>query len=645
MQAWLLITSPKSQNPDLQPPQFIEYRLSDLMPMKEVEEGANHLKHEVGQQASRAAQHALRGETYYQGQSGFKALADSTINAVPAHFNKGKKRLDNLHKHKSHEIESFKMQERVGHYDVQLAPEKNEKLKPHEQQIVHSKDKQNSLNDQIAKKKHAILDYEVRKNGGCPITRTSRFQKPEIYASTSVILSASDVAFMYNAIQHHADSSNVLALMSCLFLCAGVAINSDWAGRALDSGKQKLIKFALASASLFTLFQVALRLEVSSNIMFITPILIMVAAIYIAYCHAKDMPYFNLVEQLAKSEVELSNEKNKENSAKIAIQTIKDTYEATAKEKAKSDLKTLEQEKLSFEVFQCDLESEHELHIQKLKSIYEEGVIAYSRSYASASACRTKENGQDKHTQENGRRTGFRSLLIGFSIGLTSLFTACNDTPANTCSVGIVIDTTDTTSQLEPDALVKYYQTLTELDVQNLGNIDASVLITTVDDTHLTGMNYIHYPAPASYFLRVEEKEKQRVRQHLDSIRNIVSRISKGITPKSRSYIAESICNLAEAVSNTGATTKHVIIFSDLLVNTSGLNVYKVSSLSKSHKVKDKVVAYLNNACSLDLSGIHVTIVHKPDPAGTERYRFVQDCFREWFTSHGAASLKFIANL
>lgn len=145
----------------------------------------------------------------------------------------------------------------------------------------------------------------------------------------------------------------------------------------------------------------------------------------------------------------------------------------------------------------------------------------------------------------------------------------------------------------------------------------------------------------------LEEGESKFSRVELDRVDSILAfrqLLQKGLgarleqgSGQPTSEINHCVCRALNRMSESSATTKTVLIFSDLLQNDDKVSFYKSGIEDLTEEAYQSIAAAFHKACPLkDLSGIEVIVFQTPTVTSQKLVLAAQPIWKRYLESHGA---------
>jgi hypothetical protein len=145
----------------------------------------------------------------------------------------------------------------------------------------------------------------------------------------------------------------------------------------------------------------------------------------------------------------------------------------------------------------------------------------------------------------------------------------------------------------------------------------------------------------------LEEGESRFSRVELDRVDSINAfrqQLQKGLNERlvqgngqPSSEINHCVCRALNRLSESNATTKTVLLFSDLLQNDDKVSFYKTDIEELTEEGYQSITAAFNKACPLnDLKGIEVIVFQTPTVTSQSLVLAAQPIWKRYLESHGA---------
>ena len=211
---------------------------------------------------------------------------------------------------------------------------------------------------------------------------------------------------------------------------------------------------------------------------------------------------------------------------------------------------------------------------------------------------------------------------------------ACNARQHNTSEIAIMLDVTEPLlAWPKADELQQLYK----LENDNMNGVRL----------HVSELNDVSYNRQTPFVLEQGGSalttnrfdRKHEVEAFLEGIALYFDSITHDTLigrPKSSLYIP--LAMQLNSLSESNAEHRVLVVYSDLLENSSQLNLYDPETLSQLKNKPDTIAARLKRMTALnDLTGIHIYIVFQPrDTASDDTFRSVSGFFKTYFEQHGA---------
>lgn len=133
-------------------------------------------------------------------------------------------------------------------------------------------------------------------------------------------------------------------------------------------------------------------------------------------------------------------------------------------------------------------------------------------------------------------------------------------------------------------------------------------------------------------------KRKDKVKAFLAKIHKIISFTDTKAVGKDNSAVYYPIAMELNRLSKSKASTKLMLIYSDLMENTNTLTFYDKNTLKKLKTKPDYIQQNFESQLKLaNLSGIKIYLIYQPtNTKQDEDYKVVSDFYRKLFESKGA---------
>ena len=130
----------------------------------------------------------------------------------------------------------------------------------------------------------------------------------------------------------------------------------------------------------------------------------------------------------------------------------------------------------------------------------------------------------------------------------------------------------------------------------------------------------------------------EKVKKFNSEINKIVSGLSKEVVGKDNSSVYFPIAKELNRLSQSSATTKVMLIYSDLMQNTVEMSFYDKQKFNLLKTNPDLIKKYFDSQTELkNLSGIKIYLIYQPaNTTADENYRIVSSFYKNLFESKGA---------
>jgi hemoglobin-like flavoprotein len=143
---------------------------------------------------------------------------------------------------------------------------------------------------------------------------------------------------------------------------------------------------------------------------------------------------------------------------------------------------------------------------------------------------------------------------------------------------------------------------------------------------------------PENQWLGNKFQRKDKVKSFYATITTIASNTTTQVVGKDNSAVYFPIANELNSLSQSTATKKYLIVYSDLMENTSTLSFYNKASFNILKTKPEEIKRYFGSQMKLtNLSGITIYLIYQPvNTFDDENYRIVSGFYKALFESKGA---------
>ncbi len=229
-------------------------------------------------------------------------------------------------------------------------------------------------------------------------------------------------------------------------------------------------------------------------------------------------------------------------------------------------------------------------------------------------------------------------IIIGVSIGLIGSISHQNN---STISLSTLSDITDTLIA-KPDAK----EIVSLLGITGEGKWNGGEFrYSTVSDVSYNKHSDVRLSSANKWLSNEPERDKE-IKQFQKAIDEILSNNEVGPKGKRQSSVYLAIARELNYLSQKKVDRKYLLLYSDLMENTSELSFYSTQSMLWLKDYPDSVRDHLNKLQNLNnLTGITVIIIYQPEnPAQDQIFRVVSEFYRKLLEEKGA-TVTITANL
>jgi hypothetical protein len=214
------------------------------------------------------------------------------------------------------------------------------------------------------------------------------------------------------------------------------------------------------------------------------------------------------------------------------------------------------------------------------------------------------------------------------------LLTACTNLgfKAQTTAVSEIVDITDPlVAKPKPDNAVSLF----DLN-NNLWN-GASFRLLYITNVSYNPM-FEAKIEPENQWLSNKFQRTDKVKTFYTNINTIVSNTATQVVGKDNSAVYFPIANELNKLSQNTATKKYLVVYSDLMENTSTLSFYYKQTYDLLKTKPDEIKQYFDSQMKLsNLNGITIYLVYQPINAmNDEKYRVISGFYKTLFERRGA---------
>jgi len=226
-------------------------------------------------------------------------------------------------------------------------------------------------------------------------------------------------------------------------------------------------------------------------------------------------------------------------------------------------------------------------------------------------------------------------------------FSSCNEEATQTDGI-ISVDLTDTSLLKHIQAADFIANFVTEYFYGFDGTVSpdfGQITVGSIEETALSKTQTVVLEEGEHYLLRTENTRKQSIKQFNKNIEKAIDSTLQKRKAHQNSQLHRHLCECTRRFSKSTAGNQFVLMFSDLIENTSAnANFYRY----KKHPERllddyDKISQMMDADCSVDLAGVEILIVQLPNP-NSELGNVARKFWEKYFHSKDA-EVTFVANL
>jgi hypothetical protein len=231
-------------------------------------------------------------------------------------------------------------------------------------------------------------------------------------------------------------------------------------------------------------------------------------------------------------------------------------------------------------------------------------------------------------------------IIISLLITSLSLVWLNQNSHTNKTEISVIRDLTDTfTSKPNSETILHLYNFTT--DKWSEGDFR----FIEVTDLNINNI-YLVSISTKSLFLRNDFKRKDEIKAFNAKVDTIITETENLTSGKNNSAIYTPVANELNRMSKSSATSKNMLIYSDLMENTDKMSFYNKSVLNSIKKEPDKIKQYFESQIKLNkLNGIKIYIIYQPRNTEEDNaFSIVSGFYKQLFESKGA-DVEITANL
>lgn len=213
---------------------------------------------------------------------------------------------------------------------------------------------------------------------------------------------------------------------------------------------------------------------------------------------------------------------------------------------------------------------------------------------------------------------------------LIAVMAACSQKKETYNEVALLIDITDSQSFPPVEEIMPI------LHPENIW--DGSVFtLSTISDLSIT-KTYEASIEPINKWNGSEKLRKKEIKKFNSEVSRMILNISKTKQDKNNSAVYIAISEKLTQLTKSTAQKKTLIIFSDLLENTSNTSFYRKNDLNLISSNPEAIITRFEKIAPLpDLTGININIVHQPiNTKQDELFRKVSTLYKSMLERHNA---------
>jgi hypothetical protein len=144
---------------------------------------------------------------------------------------------------------------------------------------------------------------------------------------------------------------------------------------------------------------------------------------------------------------------------------------------------------------------------------------------------------------------------------------------------------------------------------------------------------------PENQWLCNKFQRTDKVKTFYTNINTIISNTATQVVGKDNSAVYFPIANELNKLSQSTATKKYLIVYSDLMENSSTLSFYNKESFDVLKTKPEEIKRYFDSQMKLNnLTGITIYLIYQPINAmDDEKYRIISEFYKAMFESKGAS--------
>ena len=514
----------------------------------------------------------------------------------------------------------------------------------------------------------------IEKLGKIPVKRPI---DNKVFAfSLLTILSGFEVPISFVALTNTAyfTGSGVLLLSAGIGIC--LTICSEMIGSSLH--QKNYGKLAAAALSAIMVLVVITYLRPDTIILSLLNVAFITLGALLAYEVARYSEYFQIQASIKGYRSKLAAIERRQKSLRQNVLTEQEELELSIEAEAKG-LANDRKEELKALIKHSDLlvvalENNKREQLNKIDSLYKISIngyrainskqrmtfehepVVYWEDNPPVSLLSEIDDDESNSPKSNPKKrfggdglSAAASLLLLITFSFLSMGCSRSDQPK--ADVLILIDKTISSNQndrIQTDSVITDY-IFSDIFMEDSNTCSAgSVTISSIGETSVQPTKRLSLPQGKPFLFEVQKEREQQIINFKQDVQAAIQKVRSKNDEQMNSKIYRNICALIPQLIDSDAEKKVLIIFSDLLENSSSLvSFYQYKQQpERIMKEYEKIVSTLEEDCPLgDLENIDIIIVHQSNFGTDELHVFAKRFFKKLFLSKGVDSITFLANL
>lgn len=463
------------------------------------------------------------------------------------------------------------------------------------------------------------------------------------------------------------EASDMLNMILCFGFAVVICISAHYFGY----GVARRNNVEIGGGFLVALFTIGTILFIRNSIGYAVMlgafnIALFLAGSLLSYNRAKNLGYFEQDINLEKTSKELiTKKKDRSLTDKVLsldLADIEKKYKELAHKEAWEEINTLREKLKNLEIEYKKIKTYLKGYELSIQDIFEEGINVYRTTnsrqrfgrYPDVEHWKSKKSIpslsfnylKKKDLKKKAKMTKAVSVLVPI-LGVLFLSSCTPNNPNDfQIEVRVLLDKTDN-FPIHEEVTIKHIEEDIGLHSGNTDN-GIKVTLSTITSNSFNPVFQVEMERSKSFFQGRKSSDRIMQREFFqDSLRSAFKTILDESVGRKESEIHASICRELNHLSSSPATSKKLIIISDLLEHTPINSFYTYRNSREAFKNDwSRIEEIFEQNCSIpDLTGIDIEVIHLPDENHDHMFLMVFDFWKHLFEKHGVNSFTHIPNL